>query len=84
MKFALTVTRGPADIPFAEHGDDNMCDFTGVSPAPEKHNAYIIIMGANQETYDPSSMSCVSRASCTANAWAPQGAGTAPSALGAA
>jgi glyceraldehyde 3-phosphate dehydrogenase len=89
VKVALSATRDPAEIPFAEHGADYVCESTGVFlttekvaghlkagakkvvfSAPAKDDSHTIVMGVNQETYDPS-MSCVSCASCTTNGLAP-------------
>jgi len=88
-KVALSHTRDPAEIPFAEHGTEYVCESTGVFlttdkvqphlkagakkivfSAPAKDDSHTIVMGVNQDTYDPS-MSCVSCASCTTNGLAP-------------
>merc|ERR1712174_180306 len=41
-----------------------------VFSAPAKDDSHTIVMGVNEDTYDPS-MTCVSRASCTTNGLAP-------------
>jgi len=89
QKVALSHTRDPAEIPFAEHGAEYVCESTGVFltgekvqphlkagakkvvfSAPAKDDSHTIVMGVNQDTYDPS-MECVSCASCTTNGLAP-------------
>jgi len=88
-RVALSHTRDPAEIPFAKHGAEYVCESTGVFlttekvqphlkagakkvvfSAPAKDDSHTIVMGVNQETYDPS-MECVSCASCTTNGLAP-------------
>merc|ERR1712039_735305 len=88
-KVALSHTRDPAEIPFAEHGADYVCESTGVFlttekvqphlkagakkivfSAPAKDDSHTIVMGVNQDTYDPS-LNFVSCASCTTNGLAP-------------
>ncbi|CAE8637274.1 unnamed protein product [Polarella glacialis] len=88
-KVALSHTRDPAEIPFAELGVDYVCESTGVFlttekiqghlkagakkvvfSAPAKDDSHTIVMGVNQDTYDPS-MVAVSCASCTTNGLAP-------------
>merc|ERR1712066_344877 len=77
-KVALSHTRDPAEIPFAAHGAEYVCESTGVFltaekvvfSAPAKDDSHTVVMGVNQETYD-SSMTAVSCASCTTNGLAP-------------
>jgi len=83
---ALSSTRDPADIPFdgayvcestgvfltAEKVEAHLKAGAKkvVFSAPAKDDSHTIVMGVNQETYDPS-MTCVSCASCTTNGLAP-------------
>jgi glyceraldehyde 3-phosphate dehydrogenase len=88
-KVALSHTRDPAEIPFAAHGADYVCESTGVFlttekiqphlkagakkvvfSAPAKDDSHTIVMGVNEETYQPS-MEAISCASCTTNGLAP-------------
>ena len=88
-RIAVSHTRDPAEIPFAEHGAEYVCESTGqfltadkakghfaagakkvVFSAPAKDDSPTVVMGVNQDAYDPS-WKAVSCGSCTTNGLAP-------------
>merc|ERR1711979_173630 len=77
-KVALSHTRDPAEIPFAKHGADYVCESTGVFLTTEKVQPHlkagakkvVFSAPAKDDSYK-TDMECVSCASCTTNGLAP-------------